>query len=153
MSLFQLISNQLDNTPEKIRLFIRTELLIFVDKVFKTPFDILAQIKMIDVHINKLFMYTVEYYFKLLESSKRFVSLLEANETAQELYKATYEMAHIIQMILGVHKRSRAFYESTSNRTIRCEGIMDYFIKYEGGGILPFKLFFKNISALKNADK
>ena len=61
-------------------------------------------------------------------------------------------MAHIIQMILGVHKRSRAFYEASSNRTIKCEGIMDYFIKYEGGGILPFKLFFKNVSALKTVD-
>lgn len=30
---------------------------------------------------------------------------------------------------------------------------MDYFIKYEGGGILPFKLFFKNITTLKTVDK
>lgn len=62
-------------------------------------------------------------------------------------------MAHIIQMVLGVHKRSKAFYESSMNRTIKCEGLLDYFIKYEGGGILPFKLFFKNISGLKNVDK
>lgn len=79
MSLYQLISNQMENAPEKIRLFIRTELLIFIDKIFNTPFEILANIKMIDIHINKLFMYTIEYYFKLLESSKRFVSLLDSN--------------------------------------------------------------------------
>jgi hypothetical protein len=30
---------------------------------------------------------------------------------------------------------------------------MDYFVKYEGGGILPFKLFFKNLSALKTVEK
>lgn len=88
MSLFLLIANQLDNTPEKIRVFIRTELLLFIDKVFNTPFEILQIIKtndgrnhkqFIDVHINKLFMVTIEYYFKLLESSKRFVSLLDSN--------------------------------------------------------------------------
>ena len=62
-------------------------------------------------------------------------------------------MAFIISMILGVHKRSKTFYEHQNNLTIRCEGILDYFIKYEGGGILPFKLFFKNISVLKNIDK
>lgn len=27
---------------------------------------------------------------------------------------------------------------------------MDYFIKYEGGGILPFKIFFKTLGTLKN---
>ena len=75
MSLFLLISNQLDSTPEKIRVFIRTELLLFIDKVFNTPFEILQIVKtidgrnhkqFIDVHINKLFMVTIEYYFKLL---------------------------------------------------------------------------------------
>jgi hypothetical protein len=70
-----------------------------------------------------------------------------------ELYKATYEMAQSMSLILGVHKRSKAFYESSYNRTIKCEGILDYFIRYEGGGILPFKLFFKNISSLKNVEK
>lgn len=153
MSLFQLMTNQTENTPERIRLFIRTELLIFIDKVFTTPFEILATIKRIDVDINKLFMYTIEYYFKLLESSKRFIALLDSNETANELYKATFEMAHIMQMILGVHKRSRAFYESSFNRTIKCEGIIDYFMKCDGGGPLPFKLFFKNVSTLKNVEK
>lgn len=38
MSLYQLMTDQLENTPEKIRLFIRTELLICIDKVFTTPF-------------------------------------------------------------------------------------------------------------------
>lgn len=65
-------------------------------------------------------MVTIEYYFKLLESSKRFVSLLDSNETANELYKATYEMALSMSLILGVHKRSKAFYESPNNRTIKC---------------------------------
>lgn len=36
-------------------------------------------VKRIDVDINKLFMYTIEYYFKLLESSKRFIALLDSN--------------------------------------------------------------------------
>jgi hypothetical protein len=90
--------------------FIRTELLIFIDKVFNTPFEIVAIMKMVDLHINKLFMITIEYYFKLLESSKRFVSLKDSNETARELYKATYEMALVMAMILGVDKRSKSFY-------------------------------------------
>ncbi len=88
----------------------RTELLIFIDKIFTTPFEILGNIKMIDIHINKLFMYVIEYYFKLFEDSKRFISLLDTNSTAKELFKATYEMAIIMQMVLGVHKRSRPFY-------------------------------------------
>jgi len=61
-------------------------------------------------------------------------------------------MAIVIGMILGVHKRSKNFYDSPQNKTIRCEGIVEYFIKYEGGGILPFKLFFKNLSMMKLVD-
>lgn len=65
---------------------------------------------MVDIHINKLFINVIEYYLKLLESSKKFISSLDSNETARELYRATYEMANVISMILGVHKRSKAFY-------------------------------------------
>lgn len=153
MSLFQLIANQLEHSAEKIRVFLRTELLIFIDKVFTTPIEVLFTIKLADVHINKLFILTIEYYFKLLESSKRFVTLLDSSETARELFKATYEMAQIISMVLGLHKRSKPFYDSPLNRTIRPESIMDYFVKYEGGGILPFKLFFKNMTSLKQVTK
>jgi len=38
---------------------------------------------MLDVHINKLFMYTIEYYFKLLENSKRFIHVIESNPIAE----------------------------------------------------------------------
>lgn len=65
---------------------------------------------MIDIHINKLFLPIIEYYFKLLENSKRFIALLDTNSTAEQLYKATYEMAIMMEMVLGVHKRSRSFY-------------------------------------------
>ena len=80
--------------------------------------------------MNKLFMVTIEYYFKLLESSKRFVSLREGNETANQLYRATYEMGNVMGMVLGVHRRSKQLYECGENRTIMCEGILDYFVKY-----------------------
>lgn len=57
-------------------------------------------------------------------------------------------MTLLIEMILGVHKRSKAFYESNLNRTVTPEGFLDCFIKSEAG-ILPFKLFFKSASAMK----
>jgi hypothetical protein len=81
------------------------------------------------------------------------MNLVESSPIAVELFKATYEMAIVMEMILGVHKRSKAFYDSPMNRTIKCEAMMDYFIQYEGGGILPFKLFFKNISQIKIEEK
>lgn len=98
-------------------------------------------------------MTVIEYFFKILESSKRFMSVIDSNPTAEELFKSTYEMSIVISMILGVHKRSKNFYDSPKNTTIRCQSIMDYFIKYEGGGILPFKLFFKNLSSMKTVSK
>lgn len=58
-------------------------------------------------------------------------------------------MTLLIEMILGVHKRSKAFYESSLNRTVTPEGFLDCFIKSEAG-IIPFKLFFKSASGLKS---
>ncbi len=58
------MANQLDTPAFKIKLFHRTELLVSIDKIFNTPFEILSTIKMIDIHINKLFISTIEYYFK-----------------------------------------------------------------------------------------
>lgn len=66
-----------------------------------------------------------------------------------ELYNSTYEMSLAIEMILGVHNRSKAFYESPLNRTVTSVGFLDCFLKSEVG-ILPFKLFFKSASSLKN---
>jgi hypothetical protein len=94
--------------------------LILVDKIFNTPVEVFSTIKMADLHINKFCINVIEYYFKLLESSKKFVNLLDSNDTAKELFKSTYEMATIIEMILGLHPRSKAFYESQMNRTVTC---------------------------------
>lgn len=38
MSLFQMMKDQLENTSENVRVFVRTELLVFIDKIFTTPF-------------------------------------------------------------------------------------------------------------------
>ncbi len=81
-----------------------------MDKIFNTPFEILGTIKLIDIHINKFFINVIEYYLKLLENSKKFILVLDTNEVGIELYHATYEMTLLIEMILGVHKRSKAFY-------------------------------------------
>ena len=51
-------------------------------------------------------------------------------------------------MILGVHNRSKAFYQSPLNRTVTSVGFFHCFLKSEVG-ILPFRLFFKSASALK----
>jgi hypothetical protein len=96
LNLYQLRSNQLENTPDAIRAFLRTELFITVDKIFSTPFEILGTIKLIDIHINKFFITVIEYYLKLLESSKKFILALDSNETATELYRATYEITLLI---------------------------------------------------------
>ena len=60
-------------------------------------------------------------------------------------------MAIIIQMILGIHPRSKAFYQSQFNRTVTSQGFLDCFIKSEAG-ILPFKLFFKSAINIKFID-
>jgi hypothetical protein len=82
LNLYQLKSNQLENTSEGIRSFLRTELFITIDKIFNTPFEILGTIKLIDIHINKFFITVIEYYLKLLEGSKKFILILDSNEIA-----------------------------------------------------------------------
>lgn len=65
----------------------------------------------------------------MLENSKKFMVVLDSNEIAVELYNSFYELTILTEMILGVHKRSKAFYESTLNRTVTPEGFLDCFIK------------------------
>lgn len=73
------MSDQIDNSPEKIRIIIRTELLTLVDSIVNTPYELLTTIKMADLHINKFFINVIEYYLKLLEGSKKFVGFMESN--------------------------------------------------------------------------
>ena len=49
----------MENSPESIKSVLRTELLITIDKIFSTPFEVLNTIKMVDIHINKLFINVV----------------------------------------------------------------------------------------------
>ena len=57
--------------------FMRTELLVIVDKIMKTPFALINSIKMCDLWINKLFIAIINFYLKLLDSSKKFLPLLD----------------------------------------------------------------------------
>jgi hypothetical protein len=58
---------------------IRTDLLIFVDKIITTPFEIFREIKMIDLEVNKLFINILGFYLKIIEFSKVFMSMIENN--------------------------------------------------------------------------
>ncbi len=57
--------------------FMRTELLVLVDKIIKTPFVFINNTKMCDLWINKFFIAIINFYLKLLDSSKKFIPLLD----------------------------------------------------------------------------
>ena len=57
----------------------RTELLILIDKTMKTPFALINNIKMCDLWINKLFIGIINFYIKLLETSKKFIPLIDSD--------------------------------------------------------------------------
>jgi hypothetical protein len=62
----------------------RTELLVLVDRVVKTPFALINHIKMCDLWINKLFIAIINFYIKLLDNSKKFLPLInEDNKIAK----------------------------------------------------------------------
>ena len=162
--ILQLQADLFLNSSQRIRIMLRTELLIFIDKIFNTPFQVYKSMNMdnpkdkVDITITNLFLNVIECYFILLENSKKILTLREADkggenykEKAEELYRCVYEMTIIVSMILGFHKRSRPFYTSSLNNTITKDGNVLYFIKSETG-MLSLKLFFKNSSLLKKVD-
>jgi hypothetical protein len=71
---------------------------------------------------------------------------------ANELFLAMYEFTIIAKVIIGSHKSSKSFFEDQANLTVKSEGFVDCFIKSENG-ILPFKMFFKNLTTQTNLSK
>jgi hypothetical protein len=61
----------------------RTELLILIDTIIKTPFDLINQIKMCDLWINKIFIGVINFYVKILDASKKYFALFETNARAK----------------------------------------------------------------------
>jgi hypothetical protein len=57
--------------------FMRTELLILIDTIIKTPFDLINQIKMCDLWINKIFIGVINFYVKILDASKNILLCLK----------------------------------------------------------------------------
>ena len=50
----------------------------------KTPFPLITHLKMADLWINKLFLAIINFYIKLLDSSKKVIPLIESdNKIAQ----------------------------------------------------------------------
>jgi len=45
----------------------------------KTPFPLINNIKMSDLWINKLFIGIINFYIKLLDSSKKFLPLIDSD--------------------------------------------------------------------------
>lgn len=43
----------------------------------KTPFALINNIKMCDLWINKIFIAIINFYIKLLDSSKKFLPLID----------------------------------------------------------------------------
>lgn len=65
-----------------------------------------------------------------------------------------YEFSIMSKLIIGSHKNSKSFYEDPANLTIKTDGFIEFFIRSDNG-ILPFKIFFKNLTtiSLKKIDK
>ncbi len=57
----------------------RTELLVLIDKIMKTPFPLINHIKMCDLWINKLFIGIINFYIKLLDNSKKILPLIDSD--------------------------------------------------------------------------
>ncbi len=64
-----------------------------------------------------------------------------------------FEFSLINKLIIGSHKNSKPFFEDPTNLTIKKDGFVDCFIMSDNG-ILPFRIFFKNLSlvSLKKLD-
>lgn len=56
-----------------------------------------------------------------------------------------YEFSIMTKLIIGSHKHSKSFYEDITNLTIKNDGFIEFFIRSDNG-ILPFKIFFKNLT-------
>lgn len=58
---------------------------------------------------------------------------------------AMFEFSLINKLIIGSHKHSKQFFEDPTNLAIKKDGFVDCFIMSDNG-ILPFRIFFKNLS-------
>lgn len=65
-----------------------------------------------------------------------------------------YEFSIMTKLIIGSHKHSKSFYEDPANLTVVNDGFIEFFIRSDNG-ILPFKIFFKNLTIIspKKIDK
>ena len=62
---------------------IRTEILVLTHKIFTTPFEIIREIKMMDLAINKFFINLINFYLRILDFSKVYLPLLDSNPNAR----------------------------------------------------------------------
>ena len=58
-----------------------------------------------------------------------------------------YEFSLMTKLIIGSHKHSKSFYQDPANLTITNDGFIEFFIRSDNG-ILPFRIFFKNLSTI-----
>ncbi len=126
----------------------RTQLLVLIDKIVKSPFVLISNVKMCDLWINKLFIGILSFYIKLLDSSKKFMPLIDSdNKMARQLLLVMYEFSIMAKLIIGSHKNSKSFFEDSANLTIKTDGFIQFLIMSDNG-ILPFRIFFKNLTNL-----
>lgn len=59
-----------------------------------------------------------------------------------------YEFSVMSKLIIGSHKSSKDFFEDQTNLTIKTDGFVDCIVMADNG-ILPFRIFFKNLSSVK----